>query len=258
MTNSTLISPVILTDLDDTIFSTLKSYPDVDPETLIQVAASKVGSHSYMCGHRKAVLDWLGAGATVIPVTARSLDAYRRVQLAFDHGAILANGALILNADDEIDQIWFDRVRGYCEAAMPAFAQALESMSAFQGTKEILRANRHFHGETMIGMTIKSNDPLDTVAVPLLTEMNGLLDRIGARDKIVTHVNGNNLALVPVGVSKRAAVEYLLETRTDLANRPLIGAGDSTSDLPFMDLCDMMMIPRGSRAAALLEPALKG
>jgi hydroxymethylpyrimidine pyrophosphatase-like HAD family hydrolase len=258
MTAPTQTSPVILTDLDDTIFSTLKSYPDIDPETLTQVAASKVGSHSYMCDRRKAVLDWLGAGATVIPVTARSLDAYHRVQLSFEHGAVLANGALILTPDSEIDQTWFDQVRGHCEAAMPAFTNALQAMADFQGESELMRANRHFHGETMIGMTIKSNDPSDAVALPLLTEMNALLDRIEARDRIVTHLNGNNLALVPVGVSKRAAVEYLLETRTDLANRPLIGAGDSTSDLPFMDLCDMMMIPRGSRAAALLEPALKG
>lgn len=254
----TALTPVILTDLDDTIFSTLKSYPGIDASTLTQVAASKVGSHSYMCGRRQAVLDWLGSGATVIPVTARSLDAYQRVQIAFGHGAVLANGALILDAQGEVDQDWFDRVRGCCERAMPAFADALEAMTALQGAEPLLRANRHFHGETMIGMTIKSNDPADAVALPLLTEMNGILDRIAARDRIVTHLNGNNLALVPVGVSKRAAVEHLLETRADLAGRPLIGAGDSTSDLPFMDLCDMMMIPRGSRAAALLEPALKG
>lgn len=251
-------TPVILTDLDDTLFSTLKSYPGVDPETLTQVAASKVGSHSYMCARRQALLDWLGAGATVIPVTARSLDAYQRVKLDFTEGAVLANGALILGLDGAVDAAWFERVRGCCEGAMPAFASALEAVAAFQCKDEIVRVNRHFHGETLIGMTIKSNDPADAVALPVLTEMNRLLDRIERRDRIVTHLNGNNLALVPVGVSKRAAVEYLLETREDLAGRPLIGAGDSTSDLPFMDLCDMMMIPRGSRAAALLDPALKG
>ena len=251
-------TPVILTDLDDTIFSTLKSYPGIDASTLTQVAASKVGSHSYMCGRRQAVLDWLGSGATVIPVTARSLDAFQRVQLPFTAGAVLASGALILDAAGTVDLRWFDWVRGYSRDANEAFAGAIEAVSRFQGASPRLRINRHFHEDTMIGMTIKSNDPSDAVALPLLAEMNGALDAIAGRDRIVTHLNGNNLALVPVGVSKRAAVEYLLETRADLAGRPLIGAGDSTSDLPFMELCDMMLIPRGTRAAALLEPAMKG
>ena len=61
------------------------------------------------------------------------------------------------------------------------------------------------------------------------------------------HLNGNNLALLPPGLSKRAATAYLLERFREAGEVLAIGVGDSASDLPFMRLCDVWVTPSDSQ-----------
>ena len=68
------------------------------------------------------------------------------------------------------------------------------------------------------------------------------------------HVNGNNLSFTPIGISKRDACAHLIEKLGDRGGAPLIGLGDSLTDLPFMGLCDFMMIPSQSQIAGLINP----
>jgi hypothetical protein len=75
--------------------------------------------------------------------------------------------------------------------------------------------------------------------------LSGRLDLSG----MWAHVNGNNLSFTPIGISKRDACVHLIEQLGDRDGAPLIGLGDSLTDLPFMGLCDFMMIPSRSQIA---------
>lgn len=246
--------PVILADLDDTLFTTMKGYANHPKDDLQQMTVAKNGNHSFMCGHRRALLAWLEAGAILIPVTARSKDAFGRVDASLNqasHGAVLSSGAVVLQPGGREDPFWASKTTDHCvaAAAQMAVAQALLSEAASRGEYRYLT---HERGENLIGMTAKSNtfDGRDDLAGAHLETLKAIVLR--KAPGLTYHVNGNNLAITPAGISKRAAVEYLLATRADLQNRPLIGAGDSPSDLPFMDLCDMMIVPRGTRNATIL------
>jgi len=61
------------------------------------------------------------------------------------------------------------------------------------------------------------------------------------------HRNDNNLSYIPKGISKKDAVAYLIETLPQASERPIFGFGDSLTDLPFMELCTMMVIPSTSQ-----------
>lgn len=241
------MTPVIFSDLDDTIFTTMKGYQDHDPAGLRRVTTAKNGNHSFMCERREAILRWIAAGATLIPVTARSLDAYRRVSLCDEHftaGAVLNNGAMILSPDGAEDLDWSDEVRTHCEAATPALTSAARFLTSPEVSHTLdIRVHRHMHGETMLGMTVKSNDETPEGVEYNLSRAQTLFSDHFSNDPVILHRNGNNLAFVPHHVSKKNAVRHLITTRPDLADRPTIGAGDSLSDLPFMELCDMMLIP---------------
>lgn len=245
------MKPVIYTDLDDTLFTTLKGYRDVDQSTLLRVTTAKNGNHSFMCGQRQSILKWIEAGATLVPVTARSLDAYNRVTLSADRfvdGAVLNNGALILRPDGSEDEEWSAVVQGHCDLATPVMEDLIEMLEAAPCD---IRIHRHMNGDVMLGMTVKSNEESERgvlMNVGLAQEMSK--DKL--RGRVVTHCNGNNLAFVPVGVSKKNAVEYLMRTREDLAGRPSIGAGDSLADLPFMSLCDMLLVPANTQTSMKL------
>ena len=60
------------------------------------------------------------------------------------------------------------------------------------------------------------------------------------------HLNGNNLALIPEPVSKANAVEFLLN-KLDLKARPVIGFGDSLSDMAFLSNCHWWGMPQKSQ-----------
>lgn len=236
------MNPVILADLDDTIFTTMKGYRDADPAVLTRVTTAKNGNHSYMCPARQSIYNWLRNGALFVPVTARSLDAYSRVSLDFGpSGAVLSNGAMVLNPDGSEDLDWKAQVTVLCQQAETTLEEAAAIAEA--GICDV-RIHMHRNDGVLLGMTIKSNVETEEGVILNLGMAEQLVRKLVTARGIKMHRNGNNLAFVPNGISKKAAVQWLLATRDDLANRPLIGAGDSLSDLPFMELCDMIIIPK--------------
>jgi hypothetical protein len=62
------------------------------------------------------------------------------------------------------------------------------------------------------------------------------------------HLNGNNLAFLPPGISKLSAVEYLVTLlRKEISGLLTIGVGDSVTDWAFMSGCDYAITPNGSQ-----------
>src|SRR5205823_998696 len=93
---------VLFLDLDDTIFQTRPKCPVGEP--VRPAAFRRDGTPlSFMTDRQRALLDVLSRAATVIPTTARSLDAFRRVDLAFGHAAILDFGGVVLTPGGELD-----------------------------------------------------------------------------------------------------------------------------------------------------------
>jgi predicted mannosyl-3-phosphoglycerate phosphatase (HAD superfamily) len=246
------VTPVILTDLDDTLFTTMKGYREHDPAALRQASEAANGNHSWICPRREALLDWISAGATVIPVTARSESAYRRVKLDFTEGAILSNGAVILDRDGEEDLAWKRRTEICCRTAQAALEDVARIRSAWDSGGDWTRLLRHERDGVLLGVTVKSNIEREEDALAILAGFREVVSNMPEIGSVEVHLNGNNLGFVPMGISKRAAVEAMIANRPDLQGRPLVGAGDSVTDLPFMELCDFALIPRGTRNAARL------
>jgi len=69
------------------------------------------------------------------------------------------------------------------------------------------------------------------------------------------HINGNNLAFLPNELNKKYAVQEIIR-RDKEANgeRPVIGFGDSISDLGFMSQCLFWGTPSNSQITrAIME-----
>ena len=61
-------------------------------------------------------------------------------------------------------------------------------------------------------------------------------------------VNGNNLAVLPPGLSKAAAVAHVITELHGCGRASVvIGAADSDTDLDFLELCDIMLLPSRSQ-----------
>ena len=236
---------IYLTDLDDTLFSSMrKAVGPVGPA----VTTAKNGHHSHMSPAQEGLFDLMRSTGEVIPVTARSSDAFARVHLDFGtKRAILANGAVILGPDGQPDQDWLAYTAGIGRSS----ERVMEGMVAAI-TEEFGEAARSWvvmeHGAPIyfcVKMNLENPEEIRTGLMQATELLEDRFELAGFQH----HVNGNNLSFTPNGISKRDACLHLIPQLGDRSGLTLVGAGDSNTDLPFMSLCDHLITPKGSQIA---------
>jgi hypothetical protein len=244
----------IFTDLDDTLFQTARKISQTDMAGAVQVAQALNGQHGLMTQAQAALSGWVDLDRAV-PVTARGSEAFSRVALLFGGPAIVANGAVILDADGAADPEWQDRV-------LATLAPHREALGGLPDHAHRLAANIGAEVRTWLVEEPACGGVYAVVKVQPGTPETALSQIAPVLRETVTgawrlHLNGNNLALIPPGISKAAATRFVLARMRQAGPVLAIGMGDSSSDLEFMRLCDLWMTPTGSqldRAIAELVP----
>lgn len=248
--------PLIFTDLDDTLFQTRRKIPADQHDGLVRAALPRDGDPdkiSYMTVRQAGLIRWLCQSAEVIPVTARSADAFNRIDIGLDGWAVLANGAVILEPGGTPHQPWAERMAKTLAPARIALARLLDAGRAAADRQGLdMRSWIVSDSGLDIYVVFKLNaaDRQDGHGLEALDFAAADIDLTGW----VRHRNGNNLALIPPGTGKSMAVRYLLERLDPGRRRPAIAAGDSLSDLDFMGLADLALIPGNSQIADAYWP----
>lgn len=245
--------PLALVDLDDTLFQTARKMPEATSRYPVSFDVNGEVS-GYQTEMQKQFLGWLLATTDVVPVTARSAEAFNRVRLDFTGPAICSHGGLILNPDRSVNMDW----RGVMNGILSAFQDRLPVLC-----ETALRIGDE-QGVSLRGWVVEEADQRHYVVVKHnngsdadLILVRNKLSEAGLIEGMHTHSNGNNLALLPAGLSKRVAVEHFLKQDRELnGERPVLGFGDSITDLGYMNLCDFWSTPARSQLAALVEGSI--
>jgi len=245
-----LIRAIAFVDLDDTLFQTLgKCPPDVGHDRLTPLGFTKDGEAlSYATPRQMRFLEWLAETTLLVPVTARSLDALRRVRIDYK-AAVCAHGGVILDDAGEVDAGWAKEIGAKAAAHVPelnAFTDAI-----------VMEAQR---SGTLINARVLTEDgmPLYVLAKHANADAAALNRVVDAAVPALPpgwtdHRNGNNIALMPPYLGKRHAVAKLLPVlRARYPDAPVLGIGDSITDAPFMAACDYAMLPTGSQLAGVV------
>ncbi len=251
---------VVFVDLDDTLFSTARKQPD--SAGLMPAALLRSGDVvSYTNPAQRGLHQMLACADEVIPVTARNVDGYRRVLLRFAGRAVLSYGATILDAEGQADAEWARRVAPCLEHARGEL-EALAGLMSTTAERDAVTVRLVSDGPDPAYLVIRHAGPPESLATlgwfARLTEW--LAQHAGFR----LHVNGSILAIIPPGLGKEMAVAHLIEReRADAGPSSTslftVGAGDSLTDLDFMRLCDVAIVPgRSQLAQALLAAATLG
>ena len=239
----------IFLDLDDTLFQTLrKCAPGVDDHGLEVRAFLPDGTaNSFATQKQQWLWHWLSKGFKIVPVTARDVHAFERVNLPFQEEVVLNHGAVILDKQRKVDPVWQDNIM----QTLPMYHQKL--LEVWADVERYAALNPGFKprlvddfGTLWYGV-IKHSDgseaTLKIVLDELIRQHPYVLD-----GSLYWHLNGNNLALLPKIINKESAVRYLLDRyRQQHPEILTFGAGDSNTDAAFMALCDYALIPKNTQ-----------
>ncbi|MDP3877923.1 MAG: hydrolase [Methylobacter sp.] len=239
----------IFLDLDDTLFQTLrKCAPGVNDHGLQVRAFLPDGSaNSFATQKQQWLWHWLSKGFKIVPVTARDVHAFERVNLPFQEEVVLNHGAVILDKQRKVDPVWQDNIM----QTLPMYHQKL--LEVWADVERYAARNPGFKprlvddfGTLWYGV-IKHSDgseaTLKIVLDELIRQHPYVLD-----GSLYWHLNGNNLALLPKIINKESAVRYLLDRyRQQHPEILTFGAGDSNTDAAFMALCDYALIPKNTQ-----------
>lgn len=231
---------VLFLDLDDTIFQTAPKCPA--GEAVHQVAYRRDGAPlSFMTRRQRALFETLARAATVIPTTARNLDAYRRVHLPFQDLAILDFGGVVLLPDGSLDPTWDAQIRPQVLATGPQLLAHLREVQRF-----IEQRGLDIHARVVTDFEM----PLYLVAKhrggdgARLQAIHEELTATSDLQRFFIHRNDNNLSLVPRFLGKEHAVRHVMKHHLGQEDVLTLGMADSLTDEPFLALCDYCLLPR--------------
>jgi hydroxymethylpyrimidine pyrophosphatase-like HAD family hydrolase len=246
----------LFADLDDTLFQSLEKCGDCD--AIEPAAFLKDGSPiSYTTAAQRAFIAFAQDGMTMIPATARNLNAFQRVKLPFDSYAVIDYGGIVLNPGGSVDQPWLARMQQAMHAALPGLqelAALIDAWAARTGFGGRARLIDDF--ATPFYLVVKDPDKVASRLEPIEREVVQPWLDAGGRDYFI-HRNGNNLAILPNALNKSHAVAYVTERlRAEHGEIITFGMGDSRSDARFMAACDYAIVPGRSQLAGLTLGAL--
>lgn len=243
--------PLIFVDLDDTLFQTNRKSAPTD---LHKIATTDISGQplSYMKPKQQIFVNWLFASAEVIPVTARSVEALKRVHLPFQYGAVCSHGGTIIDHQQNIDQDWFN----IQQQAVAQFNELLHELP------DILLKTAQDLGSIRTWTVEENGLKIYSVAKQNQPETGLFLDQLVKHlpaeviEHCYIHINGNNLAVIPKFVSKQKAVEFFIEKHDPKGERAILGWGDSLSDAGFLSCCDWFGMPKNSQLDQFLAQNL--
>jgi hypothetical protein len=238
---------LVLGDLDDTLFQTLRKCPGGCE--LFPIAYGRDGGAlSFATSRQRKLFRWLVADAAFIPVTGRNGDALARVDLPWDGYAITSFGGAILAPPGGSDAGWRDYVAAHAAAHSPVL-QELRRAALSRAARERAAVRTTVVSDRGVPLYLSVKHEAGDAA-GLASFVARLADELPPGWRV--HLNDNNAACLPPWLAKEHAVRHFLE---NIAPPEVVtlGFGDSDGDAPFLALCDHALVPAGSQLGRSLH-----
>lgn len=259
--------PILFTDLDDTLFQTMRKIPDPAEQAKAQPGAldRELAPRSFMMARQANLVQWMLAQAETIPVTARGTEELARVCIPFDSYAVTTHGAVILTPQGVADAEWQRHITAALLPYQPRLAALAQHLNAMLADPQACdaalpvepgwcRMNEEYGIPIYLVMKVRNSEHLEA-----LNRYADWVESTFDLSGFYVHRNGNNVAWLPDCIDKGHAVRFLLaRLRAAAPDRPVLGFGDSLTDFSFMQQCDFLALPQRSQLLAALQAVLPG
>jgi HAD superfamily hydrolase (TIGR01484 family) len=230
---------MLFLDLDDTIFQTKRknsrgNIPATNPENPENI--------SYMTEGQQLFTDMFlkQKNVKIVPVTARDQDQYNRTEIS-KHPKVttaIMYFSAVISENGQPDLQWRAHIRNCYDGLKQSLPEVVERIS-----DNIDPAVFKMHSVEDYYIVIKNRAGNKEQYILQNDELQKKLQAI-IDDQYYIHYNSNNISVLPKFLDKKYAVEYLIKKYKPSLT---IGAGDSLTDLNFMQVCDFMVIPGSSQ-----------
>lgn len=236
-----MIEDWIATDLDSTLFTRAWQAEDAIAATWHALEDGSRQPSSWMRAATHRLLETLARSFALVPVTARDLDSFSRVEVAglrLNGPAVVANGAVILGweglPDTEWEAVMTERLAPW-ESRLHHFCAWLAERS--QG----LARARLVPGPAGLPAYLVAKATVEWWRTAEARDMVAAMDWLECRVEVL----GSELQVLPPGVGKRDAT-LEVQRRWFAGRPPLLCMGDMPLDLEFMRLGGLLATPTGS------------
>lgn len=231
-------------DLDRTVIYSTNALalagPDVEAPRLLCVEIYRQLPLSYVTERAAALLVQLAQQTTLVPVTTRTPEQFRRVHLPTPTAgsrpqfAITSNGGQIL-VDGQPDPLWSARVSAALSRCAP-----VRDMHHFLTT----RSSDDFVQSIRIASDLFVYAVVERAKLPIgwIEELTEYATEHGWR----VSLQGRKVYLVPIPLTKSAAVA---ELRRRTGARLVLAAGDSLLDQDLLEAADVAVRPASGELA---------
>jgi HAD superfamily hydrolase (TIGR01484 family) len=217
------VSTVLLAcDLDNTLIHSRKADGDICVERIGERENCFVSARVY-----KKLQEINGCGG-IVPVTARSIEQYKRIHLfekAVHYAITSAGGTLLI--DNEVDPVRQAETQAIVYEQLPAMNTLFSLLLEDKRISLVKRVDNTF-------IFVKCKDSASL------------------RNEIAAHVtslevvaSGEKIYILPRGINKGVAIQELKDLLRPVI---LICAGDSVMDIPMLNIADIAIVPKNIAA----------
>ncbi|MFT4127630.1 MAG: HAD family hydrolase [Gordonia sp. (in: high G+C Gram-positive bacteria)] len=240
MTGAAHAAGLIATDLDRTLIFSRNAmgeqqFRELTPECVELYRGAPL---SYLTARARDLLVDLAARASLVPVTTRTPDQFRRIALPggpYRHAVVSSGGRILTDGTD--DAAWRARVDARVAAGSAALTEILDGLRA--------RID-----ESWVRSLRTADDLFCYLVVDLAAQPPGFLPEWTAwcaeRDWTVS-AQGRKIYALPRAVTKSAALgeirRRLVDEGTLAADAPVFAAGDGRLDIDLLELADAAIRP---------------
>lgn len=253
-----MVNTYFFTDLDDTLVQSKHKLP-------CDVNATKISKNAddvyigFSTDYQIQLLNRMGNNALVIPVTGRNKNALSRCDWTWDSYQVVSHGAVVLDADGELDAKWFALIENEIEAAKVILNDFMVTISEWASSEEIKdytdeAVNLRIIEDQGVPAYLCGKQKNGEYGIAFLgIKIEKMLADMKLPDGWRFHVNGRNFAILPPYASKARAVRFVKEQLNVTNNDLTIGLGDSMSDLAFMNECHLWVTPSKGQINQFLQ-----
>lgn len=233
-------------DVDDMLIATVRECPVAGSE----VAA--VDDKGKICGwltpKQRQFLSMFAGKVGIVLTTARTSKGVSQLSLPISgYWAIVSFGGVILTPEGTVEPRYRAIMGAHAKQAAPTLSRLLALMQETCQTRGIDARCRVAQDDGMdLFLSVKHNKRD-------ISELAQLKDVLAPElpQGWTLHFNGNFLAALPPQLNKESAVRWFIDNIAG-ADALAIGMGDSLTDLSFMGLCDIAIMPTRSQSFSYL------